>query len=393
MSISKTVIKKKIDRIYPDVVNIRRKIHQNPELGFEEFETAKIITNTLRELDYQVFENVAQTGVIACFKGRENIPAIAYRADIDALPIQEKNDLPYASQTPGKMHACGHDGHAAILLGVAKIFAEIKDKIQSQIVLIFQPAKRARGAKPIIESGVLKQFNINAIFGFHILSTLERGQISFKEGPVTASVDNFILDIKGKSAHGAKPENGVDAILAACQVVNNLQSIVSRTIAAKELAVLSVGKIEGGYRRNVIADNVRMEGTVRCVNPETRAMIKPRFVKIVNGITQAYGAEYELEYNYGYPPSVNNREMTDLVKKVSLEVVGQDNAICLSDPELWSEDFAYFLEEYPGSFFYLGGGVKRQKIVHHHSPQFDFDESAMKIGIEIFVNLALSYPS
>jgi amidohydrolase len=392
MKISTTLIKKKIDSIYPDVVNIRRKIHATPELGFAEFKTAKLITETLKALDYEVFGNIAKTGVVACLKGKENAPALAFRADMDALPIQEENNFSYASKIPGVMHACGHDFHVSILLGLAMVFAEFKDQIQSQVVLIFQPAEEGPGgAKPIIESGILKKFNIKAIFGLHVLPNLKSGQVSFKAGPITATIDNFILTIKGKSAHGARPENGIDAILVACQIVNNLQSIISRHIAAKELAVLTIGKIKGGYRRNVIADNVRLEGTVRCMGPETRSIIEDRFKKIIKGVTQAYGADYKLEYTYGYPSAINNNETTDLVKKVSQEVVGKENAICLNDPNLWGEDFAYFLQQYPGTFFHLGGAVTGQKTADLHSPHFVFDENAMKIGIEIFVNLCLEY--
>lgn len=383
-------IKEKIDSIYSEVVAIRRKIHACPELGFEEFKTAQLIAESLKDLDYEVFEGIAKTGVVACLKGRQNMPAVAFRADMDALPMQEENDFSFASKNLGKMHACGHDGHVSILLGTAKILAQIKDHIKGQVVLIFQPAEEGPGgAKPLIASGILEKFNIKAIFGLHILSTIESGKVCVKKGPITASVDNFILHIKGKSAHGAKPENGVDAILTTCQLVNNLQSIISRRVSPRDSTVVTVGKIQGGYRRNIIADNVCIEGTVRCLESSTRDMMEPWFVEIIKGIVKAYGADYDLQYHYGYPPTVNDDEMTDLVKKISQDVIGPANTLELSHPELWGEDFAYYLLKYPGAFFYLGGAADVKNFVAHHNPRFDFDEKAMKIGIEIFVRLAL----
>lgn len=386
------LLKNMIDEIFQDIVGIRRHIHSHPELGFNEFQTANLISKSLKELDYEVYEGIGTTGVVACFKNREGAPAIAYRADMDALPIQEKNDVDYASVFPGIMHACGHDGHVAVLLGAAKIFAQIKDQLNYQIVLIFQPAEEGPGgAKPIIKSGILKQFNIKGMFGLHVLSTLERGKIGIKRGAITASIDNFLLTIKGKSSHAARPEQGIDAIFVACQVVNNLQGIISRRLSASEDAVLTIGKIQGGYRRNVIADSVCLEGTVRCTSPKTRDNIESYFLKMVDGVTKAHDASYELNYDHGYPAVVNDRVITDFIVDISQRFMSPDDILILEGPELWGEDFAYFLQEYPGAFFYLGGAVEGKEMVHHHSPNFNFDEECMKLGIEIFVNIAMNF--
>jgi|AntAceMinimDraft_16_1070373.scaffolds.fasta_scaffold10769_3 amidohydrolase len=392
INLSEKLIREKINAIYPKLVSIRRDIHKYPELGFEEKRTGEIIVEILEELDFKIYKGIAKTGIIGQLKGKKTGPTIAFRADMDALPIQEKNNISYASKVPGKMHACGHDGHVSILLGAAKIFAKIKDKIPGQIILIFQPAEEGPGgAMPIIESGILNNFNIEAIFGLHIFSTLPKGKISIKEGAITSSVDNFVLNVKGKSSHGAHPETGIDAVLVACQIVNNLQCIVSREISSNESAVVTVGKIEGGYRRNVIADNVSMEGTIRCTSPKTRKLVEAKFKRIIKGVTSAYGAEYELNYKYGYPSTINDKRMTDLVRKTSEEVVGENNVIKLNNPELVGEDVSYFLKKFPGCFFYLGGAIKGQKIVPHHSPYFNFEESAMKLGVEMFVKIALNY--
>ncbi|MDI3548876.1 MAG: hypothetical protein PWR10_2528 [Halanaerobiales bacterium] len=384
-------IRRLIEEIEPRLVEIRQDLHHHPELGFEETRTAALVADKLKELGFEVKTGVAKTGVVGLLKGRGEGPVVALRADMDALPIEEKNDLPYASGEKGKMHACGHDAHVAILLGVAMVLSRLKDKIPGQVKLIFQPAEEGPGgARPMIKEGVLDNPAVDAILGLHVWLDIPAGKIGVKTGPTFASIDEFDLVVKGSSSHGASPHQGIDAVLVAAQMVNALQSTISRSIDPTEPGVVTIGKIEGGYRRNIIADQVRLEGTVRCVRPEIRKQLEKKIRQIIQGISNAYGSDYELDYRHDYPPLINNQEVTGLVSQISEKVVGPENVIGVEKPTLGGEDFAYFLEKVPGCFFLLGGRNEEKGITApHHNPYFNLDESVMPIGVEVLVRATL----
>lgn len=379
-------IKEIIKDLEATIIDYRRDFHKHPELGFEEKRTSKIIAKVLNDLGFEVKRNVAKTGVVGLLKGVKPGPTIALRADMDALPIQEKTGLPFASQEEGKMHACGHDGHMSILLGTAMVLAQIRNKINGNIKFIFQPAEEGPGgAKPMIEENVLSNPDVDAIFGLHMAHDVDAGKIGVKEGAMFASIDEIDITIKGNSSHGARPHEGKDAVLIAADLVNSLQNIVSREIDPNEAAVITIGKIEGGYRRNVIADKVELEGTVRCVNPEVRRILEERIKNKIKGVSNSYGVEINVDYRNMYPSLINDPEKTKLLRTVAVDVLGTENVEKTKKPTMGGEDFAYFLKEVPGCYFWLGGRNVNDERTHasKHNPYFTFDESVLKYGVEI----------
>jgi len=386
-------IKKIIKKYEDEVIKIRRDLHKHPEVGFDLDRTSKKVAKKLNQLGFEVKTKIGKSGVVGIIKGNDNGPTIALRADMDALPMEEETDLPFASVEKGKMHACGHDGHTAILLGVAMVLAEIKDKLKGNVKLIFQPAEEGPGgAEPMLEDGALKEPDVDAIFGLHIWLEIDAGQVGVKKGPLFASIDEVDIKIKGNSAHGASPHQGVDAITTAAEVINSLQSIVSRKINPIDSAVVTIGKIEGGYVRNVIADKVNLEGTVRALNSEVRKQLEKEICKKVKNITSASDADYEIDYRHLYPPLLNDEKMTNLVKNNAVEVMESENVIDVKDPTMGGEDFAYFLKKVPGTFFLLGGRNEEKGITAaHHNTHFTFDEDIMTDGIEIMVRSVLDF--
>lgn len=389
----KSEINKITNNIEEKVIEIRRKIHMNPELGFEEEKTSEYISFILKEIGYEVNENIAKTGLTAVLNEGKKGPVIGIRADMDALPIQEKNEISYKSKNPGKMHACGHDGHTAILLGVAEVLYKIKDKINGSVKFIFQPAEEwPGGAKPMIDDGVLFEPEVDIFLALHIWADYDAGKVAIKEGPFFASIDNFSIEIKGKSAHGAEPHNGIDSIYISSQFIDLLQGIISREKDTNDPAIITIGKIEGGHQRNIIAEKVKLEGTVRCFDSKVRDNIEKRIKKILQNLTDMYNADYKIEYKRFYPPLINDKKITDLVSKTSREIVGDNNVIELKKPTMGGEDFAYFLKEKPGCLFLLGGKNNSKNINSpQHSSTFNFDESIMKNGIKILANTVLNY--
>lgn len=389
----KELIKNKTSEIEDRVIEIRRQIHANPELGFEEIDTARLIVEILEDNGIPCITGIAGTGVIGIIKGCKTSPTVALRADMDALAIEEKNQTDYASKNKGKMHACGHDAHIAILIGTAIVLNSYKDKLEGQVKLIFQPAEEGPGgAEPMISEGVLDNPSVDTIFGLHVWTDIEAGFVGLKDGPFFASVDDFDLIIKGSSCHGATPEQGIDAVVIAANVVNALQTIVSRGIRPTEDVVLTIGRIEGGYGRNIIADQVRLKGTIRCFDPGIRDLIEDKVIKIVSGICDGYGGNYELEYNRMYPALINDKEMNDILRSVSIEIIGTDKVLEVERPTLGGEDFAFFLEKVPGSFFLLGAGNEKKGITApHHNPYFDIDEGILSMGIEILSCTVVAY--
>ncbi len=397
------------DRIEPKVIEWRRDFHRHPELGNEEVRTAKIVATHLRSLGMEVQENVATTGVVGLLKGGRPGPVIALRADMDALPVSERGNLPfksevktiYNSQETGVMHACGHDSHMAILMGAAEVLAGMKKDIAGTVKFIFQPAEegvidksKPFGADGMIKEGVLENPKVDVIFGLHINSPSLAGQISYKPGPTMAAVDEFEIIVKGKQVHGAYPWDGVDPVVAASQIVNGLQTIVSRNVKLIEApAVVTVGAINGGIRHNIIPETVKMIGTIRTLGREQRVFVHKRLQAIAENIAKANQCEAEVKINIMYPVTINDEELTKLMVPTFIETVGKD-MVKEVPVVMGAEDFSYYQEKVPGLFFFLGGRdpkVAQADAAPHHTPDFYLDESGFKNGVKAFCNLVFNY--
>ncbi|MGL4366690.1 MAG: M20 metallopeptidase family protein [Brevinemataceae bacterium] len=362
------------------IIDIRRDFHMHPELGFEEFRTSEKIKAYLADLNIP-YKSSAKTGIIGEIKGKDSSITIALRADIDALPIEELNDCAYKSQIKGKMHACGHDAHTAILLGVAK--ACVATLPPCNIRLIFQPAEETDGgAVPMIEEGVLT--NVNGILGLHVDSAINTGTIGIKYGYMNAASDMITIKLFGTKGHGAYPKGTVDCIVIAAAVINNLQSIVSRNIDARESVVLTLGSISGGTARNIICDEVTIEGTIRTLNAELRELVNQRAEEIISLTAQAFGGRSSYIRNKGYTALLNDDNIVDLIKKNGENLLGLSNIHIKQQPNMGVEDFAYYLEKVPGAFFYLGVRNENKNITAPaHNEYFDIDESALIIGVKM----------
>lgn len=382
-------ISEEVASLFDETVKNRRFFHQYPELGFQEFNTSDFIYKYLSELGYNV-SRIAKTGIVALLKNDINLKTLAIRADIDCLPLQELNNVDYCSKNKGKMHACGHDGHISIALSLAKLLSKNKEKINGNVKFIFQPAEESPGgAIPMINEGVLENPKVDAIIGLHLWNSNEIGEVIVKEGPLMASADDFSITVIGKGGHGAIPQQTIDSIVVMAHIVTALQTIVSRNINPLDSAVLTIGKIEGGSSFNIIAESTKVIGTVRAFSYEVRDSIKERIEQVVKNITSAFGATYEFSYNKLYAPTINNKEISELVKKSALSVVNNINE---KDMTMGSEDMSFFLEKVPGCYFFVGSANKEKGLDKpHHSPYFDFDEKAMLIGIQIFYNSILEY--
>jgi amidohydrolase len=370
-----------IAALRPLLSHWRREFHQFPELSFREVRTSKTVCQRLSQWGWQV-ETVAGTGVIAVLPGSDAAGVLAFRADMDALAIQEQNLVPYRSQQDGVMHACGHDGHTAILLGLAKLLASTPPL--GTVKLLFQPAEEGPGgALPMIAAGALENPRPQAVIGLHLWNNLPLGTLGLQAGPVMAQADHFNIKILGRGGHGAIPQQTVDAIVVASQVVTMLQTIVSRNVDPLESAVISVGRFEAGRAFNVIAQEAQLEGTVRCFSQELAKLLPERLEAVVKGVCQALGASYELDYKRGYPPVVNDPSVTALVQAAApsaLKLIGHQT--------LGGEDISYFLNEIPGCYFFLGSANLELGLNKpHHHPCFDFDEQALGIGVEVFARV------
>lgn len=376
-----------IAKLEKRIIALRRRFHQHPELSFQEVETARSILAELKGLDLEVRHPVARTGIVTILRNGAG-PCIALRADMDALPIQETGDLPYKSVNDGVMHACGHDGHMAILLGALLALENRRDLWRGTLKFIFQPAEEGpAGARHMVEEGVLKEPKVKAIFGLHLWNYQDLGTIGVKSGPVMAAADRFTITVRGKGGHGAMPQGTVDAVIVAAQLVVSLQSIVSRNVNPLESGVVTVGQIHGGDNFNIIADEVTLTGTARAYREEDRQLIKSRIGAICDGTAASHGAVIELDYQDGYPPTVNDPAMTELTAQAARKVVGAG----VGDPfrSMGGEDMAYFLQEVPGCFFFIGSAKPehRKATVPHHCSHFDFDERALAVGTSVFVEI------
>jgi amidohydrolase len=384
-----------IDEIMPGVIADRRHFHQHPELGFQEFETAKVVAERLRSLGVEdVRTGIAVTGVTGLIRGTKPGPGkvVLLRADMDALPIQEENDVDYRSTVDGKMHACGHDAHTAGLLGVARLLMERRDQFSGTVKLLFQPAEEGGGgALVMINEGVLEDPKVDAAFGLHVDQDTPIGKISIRTGPAMAAADRYTITIKGKGGHGAKPETTVDPIVVGAHIVTALQTIVSREVDPTEPAVMTVGALIAGNAANVIPDTAELRGTLRSFNPAVREQLSARVGEIAGGVAAAMRAEVIYQFHPGYPATVNHAEMADLVRETAAEVVGAENVL---NPALimGAEDFSYFLERVPGCYFFVGSKNEERGLVWgHHHPKFDLDEQVMANGMETMVRTVLRY--
>ena len=382
--------------IEKEVISWRRHIHMHPELSGEEFKTAKFVAEKLREFGVdEVIEGFAgSTAVVGLIRGRGD-KTVALRADMDALPTFERTGKPYASRVEGLMHSCGHDAHTAMLLGAAKVLTSLKESLAGNVKLIFQPCEErhdCKGAKWLVDNGVLENPKVSAIFALHVFPELPSGFVGTKPGPFLASSDVFRIKIKGKSTHASRPHQGIDPVVMAAQAVNTLHHIVSRYVDPLEPAVLTIGKIEGGFAENIIPDEVRMEGTVRTLSEEVRKSIPKLMRKALWGITTAYGGAYEFDFEYGTPPLINDRETTQFAIEKMGELLGRERVVILEKPTMGGEDFSVYLERVPGTFIRLGVRNEEKGAVYPlHNSKFDIDESALSVGVAVESYLACEW--
>lgn len=376
--------------------NHRRYLHQNPELGLEEIETQKYLITQLKNLGLEP-KPMSKTGLVAVLEGEAGDgPCIALRADMDALPIQEENDhLAFASKISGKMHACGHDGHMAILLGVVEELVQRKSHLRGTVKFIFQPGEEGfAGAKMMVADGVLEDPHVDFVFGAHLWTHQPVGTIGVKSGPTMAAADEFEIDIFGKGGHGAMPQGTVDAITVGAHLVAALNTIVSRNIDPIDNAVVTVGTFNAGSNFNIIAEQAHLTGTVRAYTEEVRQLLKSRLSAICVGIGQAFNAKIHFEHKDGYPPTINDPDATKMLRVAAEKIVGGAN---VKPPYLsmGGEDMSYYLNERPGCFFFIGAGSQNadgsSEIIPHHSPRFNFNENALAIGATVFVQLVEDY--
>jgi len=367
-----------------DMKGWRRHLHQYPELAFDCHETAAWIVERLREIGVdEIHEGIAKTGVVALIKGQADGPVIGLRADMDALPIEELTGAPYASKVPGKMHACGHDGHVTMLLGAAKYLAETRN-FAGTVALIFQPAEEdGGGGNVMVQEGMMDRFGIGQVYGIHNAPNVPFGQFLTTPGPLMASVDTAVVRVTGKGGHGATPHDCVDPVVAIVGMVQAVQTIIPRNVYALEEAVISVTMIHTGTASNIIPEDGTFTATIRCFKPDVRALLKRRFHEIVEGHATAYGVKAVVEYDWGYPATINHEDETDFAADVAREVVGTDLVDARSNREMGSEDFSYMLEVRPGAYLFLGTGPGAG--LHHAA--FDFNDEAAPIGASFFARL------
>jgi len=381
------ILDEKIDLLFPKLIEIRRELHMNPELSSQEFETTKRINGWLKEFGIAQIPANLITGTAGEVTGKGQGPTIALRADIDALPIQEASTLPFRSKIDGVSHMCGHDVHTTITLGAGIILQELSDRLPGNVRLLFQPAEETEGgAVSMIEQGLLE--GVQSIIGLHNSPDIPTGTMGIKEGSFMASCDDFILTIKGKGGHAALPENTIDPIMIGSAVVSQLQTIVSRTVSAKESAVVSIGSFQAGATNNVIPDKAILKGTVRTSNEEVRQKISQVFKKMVTNTVTGFGGEVEIDYQFLIPAVVNDARITEIVRSAAVSIVGEENTI-LSDSTMGGDDFSYYQKEVPGCYVWLGSGNEEKGIIHGlHHPEFMVDEEAIKIGIKWMVQSA-----
>jgi amidohydrolase len=375
--------------VQEDVIKWRRDLHRIPEVGLDLPETSQYIADRLDEMGIPYKKNVGVSGIVGLIEGSHPGKTIALRADMDALPIVEETGLPFASVN-GNMHACGHDAHAAILLGAAKILNDNKGSLMGNVKLIFQPAEEGPGgAKPMLEDGAFENPKVDGVLGLHIGGLTEDnkgGEVLVSYGSMMACLDRFKITIKGKGCHGAYPENGIDPISIASQVISNVQTIISREISPTDPGVITFGMIKGGFQYNIIPDSVEVEGTVRAVDQKVREFLAKRFEEISRNVVEGMRGSIEMEYTFGYPPLVNNSEITKQFVESAKKIVDEEDIVEMKKPVMGGEDMAYFINSVPGTYFFLSSQLPIDGVLFpHHNSKFALNETVFERGVALLV--------
>lgn len=380
------------EKHYEEMVKIRQQIHMYPEVGYEEYKTSQLICDTLEKLGIEYEKNIAKTGVVGIIRGGYPGKTVLLRADMDALLIQESDKYEYKSQKNGYMHACGHDGHVAGLLGAAMILNEFKDEIHGNIKLLFQPDEENKGgAKPMIDEGVLKNPDVDAVFACHLWGPTKKGTIETKSGELMASRDTFKFKVIGKGGHGAAPHLAVDPICIATQAINSMQTIISRKLNPVKPGILSFCTINSGASHNIIPGEVEVSGTIRAFHDDIRSWIPREMENVLRGVTESQGATYEFELIESYPVLVNDEEMTNLVINSSSKIVGSENVKSNIDLNTGSEDFAYYAKEVPSAFYFIGIAEDENNPICHHHPDFGFDDDNLLVSAKTLAQIAIDF--
>ena len=380
-------IREHIDKTIDEMVAIRHQIHENPELGFNEHKTGDKVASLLESWGFDVVRGVGKTGIVGTLKVGNGKKVIGIRADMDALPIEEETNLPYASKNAGVMHACGHDGHTTILLTAARYLAETRN-FDGTVRVIFQPAEESLGGgKKMIDDGLFEKFPCDRIYGLHNWPGFPAGTLRFTKGPMMASVDTAYITVRGKGGHGARPETTIDPIVAASSIVMALQTIVSRNVPPLEAALITVGMFKGGSVSNVIPEEVKMELTIRAFSPDVRKLLQERICKLAKSQAESYGAEAIINYERGYPVTVNDAESIDFALDVAKQIVGDKNVVENAEPLTPSEDFSYMLEKVPGAYIIMGNGDSTGL----HTPQYNFNDDGIAVGATLWGALVEKY--
>ena len=381
------MIKTQIECFYDEAKELRQALHQEPEIAFEEIKTNQKIRAYLDNHQIPYVSGIAKTGILASIEGKLPGKTILLRADMDALPMDENPENPYASKIPGRMHACGHDGHTAGLCLAGAVLNQMKNELKGTIKLLFQPAEEAiGGAEPMIKAGVLD--GVDMAFGAHLWGSSQGGTVTLRKGAMMASPDNFIIKVKGVGGHGSRPQGSIDPILIASQIVIGLQTVVSRQVSPLEALVISVGKFHGGTAPNIIPEEVVLEGTIRTLNNVLRAEVPVKMKKLAEGIAQSYGGSAVFEYLPGYPVLINDHEVTDIAYQAAQNFLPKDQVKFLETPDMGGEDFAYIAQAVPSTFMYVG--IMEDQPISHHHPDFHFDDKHLKVLSELLVQCALN---
>lgn len=388
------VVRKEAMQIHEEVIENRRYLHMNPEIGFDTHNTEALVKRNLESWGIEIIPG--KMGVFGLIKGRDSSRMVALRADMDALCLQEENEVPYKSQISNKMHACGHDAHTAMLLGAAKILQAHKDELPMDVLLVFQPAEEGPnlgGARVMLadlqEKGMADK--IQHFFGLHVFNDFPVGKLAFKYGPMMSSTDEFYIKIKGKGGHAGMPHQTIDALSLGAKVIGAMETFMSRRMDPFDSAVFSVGIFEAGSAINIIADSAKIAGTIRCQKEETRGYILENMERIVKGLCEAYGATCHIDVVHGLPPMVNDTETLDYAMAVAKEAFGEESCGMMPNPLLGAEDFAYFAKEVPSAFMAVGTGNPEKGCTYPvHHPKFDLDEDALVVGVQMLCNLAIN---
>lgn len=388
------LIKSGITGIMEDVISVRRHLHMHPEIGFDTKNTEKLVREQLEREEIEILP--AKMGVIGRIRGKDSERFVALRADMDALCLQEENEVSYRSQVPNKMHACGHDGHTAMLLGAAKLLNRHKDQLPADVLLIFQPAEEGPnlgGARIMLadlqEKGLAEK--VSSIYGLHLMNDYPTGTVASKPGAMAASTDEFTIRITGRGGHAGQPDKSIDALSIGAKVVSAMESFMSRRINPFDPAVFSVGIFQSGSAINIIAETAKIAGTLRCQNEETREYILHNMHQIAEGICSAYGASCHIDVLHGLPPLINDERTEKRAMEIAEAAVGGEKLVEIKNPMMGAEDFAYFAKSIPAAFLWIGSGNKEKGFINlAHHPKFDFDEEAMETGIRILCALAIN---